>query len=79
MATEADEVDIFLNGGIYDLLGGLMKTEIDDFKASVSIGARNDFRPPVVPIETGFGDKYPGFPFGISHDSDVRSPTRIVP
>ena len=53
---EADDVDVFLDGGGGDHLGGLAQAGVDDFHAGVAEGAGDDFGAAVVAIETGFGD-----------------------
>ncbi len=52
---EADAVDVFLDGGGDDHLGGLAESGVDDFHAGVAEGAGDDFCAAVVAVEAGFG------------------------
>ena len=52
---EADDVDVFLDGGGGDHLGGLAKAGVDDFHAGVAKGAGDDFGAAVVAVEAGLG------------------------
>ena len=54
---EADAVDVFLDGGGDDHLGGLAEAGVDDFHAGVAEGAGDDFGAAVVAVEAGFGDE----------------------
>ncbi len=62
---EADDVDIFLQGGLGDHVGGLADAGVDDFEAGVTQGAGDDFGPAVMAVETGFGDKNADFAFHV--------------
>jgi hypothetical protein len=53
---EADTVDVLLNGGGYDHLGGLAEAGIDDLHACVAQGAGNNFCASVVAVEARFCD-----------------------
>jgi hypothetical protein len=55
---EADDVDIFLDGGGGDHLGRLTQAGVDDFHAGVTQGAGDDFCAPVVAIEPRLGDQH---------------------
>ncbi len=52
---EADAVDVLLDGGGDDHLGGLAEAGVDDFHACVAEGAGDDFGAAVVAVEAGFG------------------------
>ncbi len=52
---EADAVDVFLDGGGDDHLGGLAEAGVDDLHAGVAEGAGDDFCAAVVAVEAGFG------------------------
>ena len=52
---EADAIDVFLDGGGDDHLGGLTETGVDDFHAGVAECSGDDFGAAVVTVETGFG------------------------
>ena len=54
---EADDVNVFLNGGGSDHLGSLAQTGVDYLHAGVAEGAGDDFCAAVVAVETGFGDE----------------------
>ena len=54
-----DDVDIFLNGGGCDHLGGLAKSGINDFHPSIAQRARNNLSPAVVPIKARLGNQHP--------------------
>jgi hypothetical protein len=54
---EADRVDVLLHGGLGDHLRCLVQTRVDHLETSIAQGARDDLGAPVVPVETGFGDK----------------------
>ena len=54
---EADDVDVFLNGGGGDHLGSLAQAGVDDFHAGVAQGAGDDFCAAVVAVEAGLGDE----------------------
>ena len=53
---EADDVDIFLDGGGGDHLWSLAEASVDDLHTGVAEGAGDDFSAAVVPIEAGLGD-----------------------
>ena len=54
---KAHGVDVFLNGRAHDLLGGLVETGVNDLMPGVAQRPGDDFRPPVMTIEAGFGDE----------------------
>ena len=54
---EADAVDVLLDGGGDDHLGGLAEAGVDDLHAGVAEGAGDDFGAAVVAVEAGFGDE----------------------
>ena len=54
---EADAVDVFLDGGGDDHLGGLAEAGVDDLHAGVAEGAGDDLCAAVVAVEAGLGDK----------------------
>ena len=58
---EADDVDVFLDGGGDDHLGRLPQAGIDHFHAGVAQGAGDDLGAAVVPVEAGFGNQYANF------------------
>jgi hypothetical protein len=49
-------VDIFLQGRFGDLLGGLMKTRIDDLEPMVAECSSNGLCASVMPIKSGLGN-----------------------
>src|ERR1700722_17188411 len=53
---EANDVDVFLNGGAGDHLGGLAQAGVDDFHARVAEGASNYFCAAIMTVEAGLGD-----------------------
>ncbi len=53
---EADDVDIFLDGGGGDHLWGLAEAGVDDLHAGVAEGAGDYFGAAVVAVEAGLGD-----------------------
>jgi hypothetical protein len=54
---EADAVDVLLDGGGDDHLGGLTEAGVDDLHASVAKGAGDDLCAAVVAVEAGLGDE----------------------
>ena len=52
---EADAVDVLLNGGGDDHLGGLAEAGVDDLHAGVAEGAGDDLGAAVVAVEAGLG------------------------
>jgi len=54
---EADAVDVLLDGGGDDHLGGLAEAGVDDLHAGVAEGAGDDLGAAVVAVEAGFGDE----------------------
>ncbi len=54
---EADAVDVFLDGGGDDHLGGLAEAGVDDLHAGIAEGAGDDFCAAVVAVEAGLGDE----------------------
>jgi hypothetical protein len=55
---EADDVDVFLDGGGGDHLGGLAQAGVDDFHAGVAQGASDYFCAAIVAIEAGLGNQH---------------------
>jgi hypothetical protein len=53
---ETDDVDVFLDGGGGDHLGGLAQAGVHDFHAGVAQGAGDDFRAAVVAVQARLGD-----------------------
>jgi len=53
---ESECVSILLDDRLDDLFGRLVKSRVDDLKAGVAQGARNDFGAPIMAIETGLRD-----------------------
>jgi hypothetical protein len=60
---EADDVDVFLDGGGGDHLRGLAEAGVDDFHAGVAEGAGDNLGAAVVAVEAGLGDQYANFLF----------------
>jgi len=54
---EANAVDVFLDGGRDDHLGGLAETSVDDFHAGVAEGAGDDFGAAIVAVQARLGDE----------------------
>ena len=54
---EADAVDVFLDGGGDDHLGGLTEASVDNLHACVAEGAGDDLGAAVMAVEAGFGDE----------------------
>ena len=67
---EADAVDVLLDGGGDDHLGGLAEAGVDDLHAGVAKGARYDLRAAVVAVETGLG--YEDADGGRCHAGSIR-------
>jgi hypothetical protein len=61
MATDADEINIFLDRCIHYLFGGLVQAKIDYLESGIAIRPGNHFSAPVVPIKPWFGYQYPEF------------------
>ena len=55
--AEADDFDVFLEGGFGDHFRGLADAGVDDFHAGVTQGARDDFGAAVVAVKAGLGDE----------------------
>ena len=55
---EADDVDVFLDGGGGDHLRGLAEAGVDYFHASVAKSAGDHFGAAVVTVEPGLGNEY---------------------
>ncbi len=53
---EADDVDVFLDGGRGDHFGGLTEARVDDFHAGVAEGAGDDFGAAIVSVQAGLGN-----------------------
>ena len=53
---EADDIDVFLDGGGGDHFGSLPETGVDHFQAGVTEGAGDDFGTAVVAVKTGLGN-----------------------
>jgi hypothetical protein len=58
---QADNVDVFLNGGGGDHLRSLAQAGVDDFHAGVAQGAGDYFCSAVVAIQARLGDQHPDF------------------
>src|SRR5580704_8723702 len=56
---QSDNLDVFLQRGIYDHLRSLTQAGIDHFHARVPESPRDNLRSPVVAIQTRFGDQHP--------------------
>ena len=67
---EADDVGVFLEGGLGDHLGGLADAGVDDLEAGVAEGAGDDLGAAVVAVEAGLGDDDLEFAFG-SHSRSI--------
>jgi hypothetical protein len=50
--TRADQVGVLLDGGLHDLLGGLVQPGVDDLVTGVAEGPRHDLGAPVVPVQS---------------------------
>ena len=70
---EADAVDVLLDGGGDDHLGGLAEAGVDDLHASVAEGAGDDFRAAVVAVEAGFGDEDADW-WSLGHEGEYTWP-----
>jgi hypothetical protein len=55
---EANDLDVFLDGGVDDHLRSLSQAGVDDLHAGVAQATRNHFGSAVVAIEAGLGDQY---------------------
>ena len=53
---EADDVDVFLDGGGGDHLRGLAQAGVDHFHSGVAQGTGDDFRAAVVTVQARLGD-----------------------
>ena len=62
---EADTVNVLLDGGGDDHLGGLAEAGVDDLHPGVAEGAGDDFCAAVVAVQAGFG--YENANWGICH------------
>src|ERR1039458_215853 len=56
---QSDNLDVFLQSGVYDHLRGLAQAGVYYFHARVAESPRDNLRSPVVAIQTRFGDQYP--------------------
>ncbi len=56
-AGQPDCVDILLDGGRGDLLGGLVQPRVDDLHSGVSQRPGDDLYSPVVAVEAGLGNQ----------------------
>ena len=54
---EADAVDVLLDGGGDDHLGGLTEAGVDDLHSGVAEGSGDDFGAAVVAVEAGLCDQ----------------------
>lgn len=61
-AAHADDVDVLLDGGAGDHLGGLPEPRVDDLEPGVPERPGDDLGPAVVPIEPRLGDQHPNLP-----------------
>ena len=55
---QADRVGILLEGGLRDLLRGLVQPGVDHLEAGVPQRPRDDLRPPVMAVQTGLRDHH---------------------
>ena len=55
--ADADDVDVFLDRGLDDLLGRAVQAGVDDVHAGVAQRARDDLDAAVVAVEPDFGDE----------------------
>ena len=62
--AEADNVDVLLQRGVDDHLGGLAQAGVDDFHAGIAQGAGDDFGAAIVAVEARLGNKYSNFGSG---------------
>ena len=58
---EADDVDVFLDGGGGDHLGRLAQAGVDHFHAGVAQRARDDLGAAVVAVQAGLGNQHSNF------------------
>ena len=56
---QPDRVDVLVDGGGSDRLGGLEQPGVDDLVPGVAQNAGNNLDPPVVPVEADLGDQDP--------------------
>ena len=56
---EPDGVGVLLEGGLGDLLGGLVQAGVDHLEPGVPQGPGDDLGPPVVAVQPGLGDHHP--------------------
>src|SRR3989475_4490797 len=70
---QADDVDVFLNRGLRDHLGGLVQPRVDDLHTRVAQRGRHDRRPAVVPIQALLGDQDPDGALRAGHQRRNRS------
>ena len=73
---KADAVDVFLNGGRDDGLGGLAEACVDDLHAGVAEGAGDDFGSAVVAVEAGLGDE--DADGGAGHQAEYTRPGSLL-
>ena len=66
---QADGVDVLLDAGLDDLVGGLVQARVDDLETRVAQGAGDDFGAPVVAVQAGLGDYHS---IGALHGGDTR-------
>src|SRR5260370_42107337 len=56
---QSDDLDVLLQRGVYNHLRSLAQAGVNYFHAGVAESARDHLRPPVVAVQTGFGDQHP--------------------
>ena len=75
---QRDRVDVLLDRGRHDHLGGLVQAGVDDLEARVPERARDDLRPAVVTVEADLSDQQPE-PSLLAHPSPGPETSRYVP
>src|SRR4030042_4935181 len=69
---EADDVNVFLDGGVDDLLRGLPQSGKNYFHAGIPQPESHHFGAPVVPVQTGFAHKHLDFSSCIHPSSSLN-------
>src|SRR4030042_1515695 len=75
---EADDVNVFLDGGIDDLLRGLPQSGEDYLHAGIPQPVSHHFGAPVVPVQTGFAHQHLDFSSCIHPSSSLNEIIRIL-
>jgi hypothetical protein len=74
---KADDVDVLLNRGLRDHLGGLMEPRVDHFHPGVTQGRGHHFRAAIVAVQARLGHQDPDRPLGgrslLGHQERKRS------